>query len=104
MQRKATVYRIAPENVAEYRRRHDEIWQELSQAIDTQGVHNYSIWYHDGYLFSYYEVDPALARELSPREREVAAQWDVYMSDILIPVKDEKTGEQVELPLMFYHK
>jgi L-rhamnose mutarotase len=36
--------KLKPGNVEEYRRRHDEIWPELAQAISAAGIHDYSIF------------------------------------------------------------
>jgi L-rhamnose mutarotase len=36
--------KLKPGNVAEYKRRHDEIWPELSRALSAAGVSDYSIF------------------------------------------------------------
>lgn len=36
--------KLKPGNEAEYKRRHDEIWPELSQALRDAGVSDYSIF------------------------------------------------------------
>lgn len=35
---------LKPGNVAEYKKRHDEIWPELSRALSAAGVSDYSIF------------------------------------------------------------
>jgi L-rhamnose mutarotase len=36
--------RLKPGNVAEYKKRHDEIWPELSREIRAAGISDYSIF------------------------------------------------------------
>ena len=44
MTRNAFTMRLKPGKEAEYRRRHHEIWPELSQALRDAGVSDYSIF------------------------------------------------------------
>lgn len=104
MTRHATVYKLVPGSEKEYKRRHDNIWPELSKAIDHQGLRNYTIWLYEDILFAYYEIDEENAKPPTPEMIELGNKWSEYMKDILIPVIDEKTKEQIELKLMFLHE
>jgi L-rhamnose mutarotase len=44
MKRNAFKMKLKPGNVAEYKKRHDEIWPELSKALSDAGVSDYSIF------------------------------------------------------------
>ena len=44
MKRHAFTMKLKPGAVAEYKKRHDEIWPELSQAIRAAGISDYSIF------------------------------------------------------------
>ena len=44
MTRCAFTMKLKPGTVAEYQRRHDEIWPELSEAIRAAGISDYSIF------------------------------------------------------------
>ena len=44
MKRHAFKMKLKPGVVAEYKKRHDEIWPELSQAIRAAGISDYSIF------------------------------------------------------------
>jgi L-rhamnose mutarotase len=44
MQRHAFKMKLKPGVAAEYKKRHDEIWPELSQALSAAGVSDYSIF------------------------------------------------------------
>lgn len=55
MQRYGSVIRVRPEKLEEYKRLHAEVWPGVRKMIAECGLRNYSIYYKDGYLFSYYE-------------------------------------------------
>lgn len=55
MKRYGSVIRIRPEKLEEYKRLHAEVWPGVRKMIAECGLRNYSIYYKDGYLFSYYE-------------------------------------------------
>lgn len=44
MKRNAFTMKLLPGNEAEYQKRHDEIWPELSQALTEAGVSDYAIF------------------------------------------------------------
>ncbi len=41
----AWVLEVRPGYEEEYKKRHDEIWPELSSALTSLGISNYSIYY-----------------------------------------------------------
>ena len=47
----------APGYEEEYKRRHDEIWPEMVEALREAEVRNYSIFRHGLTLFGYFETD-----------------------------------------------
>ena len=89
-------------DVAEYKRRHDEIWPEMKALLKEAGICNYSIWNVGDELFGYYECEhgadyAARVQGASP----VVARWDEYMSDILELDIDPETGAQKKLVEVF---
>lgn len=83
--------------LAEYIRRHENLWPEMKEMLHQAGIRNYSIWNVDNELFGYYECDSIrTAGEVQARS-EINAKWDVYMQDIIHAEKDPLTGAQ---PLM----
>jgi L-rhamnose mutarotase len=102
-QRFAWHARIQPGSEAEYKRRHDEIWPEMTAVLNEAGIHNYSIWLDGLDLFGYYEcADRAHAARIQA-ESPVVERWNVYMKDILIMNFDPETGVTPPLRLMFVH-
>lgn len=55
MKRYGTVIKVKPEKLETYKKLHAEVWPDVLNMIKTCHVQNYSIYYRDGYLFSYYE-------------------------------------------------
>jgi L-rhamnose mutarotase len=55
MQRYGSVIKLKPEKLAEYKQLHANVWPDVLKMIQECNIRNYSIYYKDGYLFSYYE-------------------------------------------------
>ena len=94
--------KVRPNMLAEYRRRHDEIWPEMVEVLKAAGIKNYTIWNHGDTLFGYYECERGY--EYAKRvqdESEVVARWNVAMDPIMEFVKDEKTGEPIDFECVF---
>ena len=86
----------------EYRKRHDEIWPELSELLKKQGISNYSIFLDPGtrILFGVLEMeDPQLLDKLP--SQPVMQKWWSYMRDIMETNPD---NSPISIPLteVFY--
>lgn len=102
MERYAWKATVKEGKIAEYRRRHDEIWQEMKDVLKEAGICNYSIWLVGNELFGYYECKNGIDFAAKTQsESEVVKRWDEYMSDILIMEKDKETGAQPLLRKVF---
>lgn len=55
MKRYGSVIKVNPEKLEEYKRLHANPWAEINSMIKKCNIRNYSIYYRDGYLFSYFE-------------------------------------------------
>lgn len=55
MKRYGSVIRVVPEKLNEYKRLHAAVWPGVLKMIHACNIRNYSIYYKDGFLFSYYE-------------------------------------------------
>ena len=89
-------------DIAEYKRRHDEIWPEMKELLKSAGICNYSIWNVGDELFGYYECEKG--REFAAKtqgESPVVARWNEYMKDILAMEMDPETGAQARLVEVF---
>lgn len=86
----------------EYKKRHDEIWPELSQLLREKGISDYSIFLDEatGELFGVLMIeDPTKMDELPATE--IMKKWWHYMGDIMETNPDESP---VSIPLreVFY--
>ena len=53
--RYGSVIKVKPEKLAEYKELHANPWPGVNKMIRECNIRNYSIYYRDGYLFSYFE-------------------------------------------------
>ncbi len=55
MKRYGQVIRVKAEMLEKYKELHANPWKEINEKIKECNIQNYSIYYRDGFLFSYYE-------------------------------------------------
>ena len=55
MKRYGSVIGVKPEKLDDYRKLHAAVWPEVLAMIKECNIRNYSIYYLDGLLFSYFE-------------------------------------------------
>ena len=87
----------------EYKKRHDEIWPEMTALLQEAGIRNYTIWRYGHDLFGYYECDDLARAARVQAGSPVVDRWNAYMKDILIMEFDPETCVTPPLELMFYH-
>ena len=92
MRRIAFLMHIQPGTEEEYRRRHSEIWPRMVVELKAAGCHNYSIFRSGLQLFAYVEVNDLDDYRTYLAASEVAAEWEAYMSDILVRDVDPTTS------------
>jgi Uncharacterized conserved protein len=103
MERVSIYFKLKPGTQQEYKKRHDEIWPEMTEALNQAGIHNYSIWNIENVLFSYFEVDNFKNSQKILDINPIYNKWRKYMED-LISI-DEKTGQKENyMDMMFFHK
>ena len=91
--------------IEEYKKKHDEIWPEISEVLSSAGVTNYSIYYDskDNTLIEYMELkDNNSFDEIE--DLEVIKKWNVYMSNLLVTKSSTNPSPIVrELREVFHH-
>jgi Uncharacterized conserved protein len=96
MEHVSFVLKIDPNNLEEYKKRHRQVDPELEAQFARVGIRRYHIFFHEGHLFAYMEVenfDEAM-RHLADHPANV--RWQNFMSDLLLEVEDGKTLKQIE--------
>ena len=105
MERYAWQAKVKEGKREEYKRRHDEIWQEMKDLLKSAGIRNYSIWNTGDELFGYYECEKGIAYAAKMQaESPIVAKWNKYMEDVMEMDTDPETGAQPLLQEMFYLK
>lgn len=103
MRRVAFKMRLRPGFEAEYRRRHDEIWPELSRKLTDAGVSDYSIFLDREtlVLFAVQKVSDDNTADRLPLDPVVRKWWD-YMADIM-ETNPDNSPVCTPLAEMFHH-
>jgi len=91
MERVFSRFRLKPGFEAEYKRRHDDIWPEMTALLRQAGIRNYTIWNYGEDLFGYFETDDLDECVRIVSQSDVKKRWDDYMSDIIINDEDPTT-------------
>ncbi len=102
MEKIAFKMKLYPGMEDEYKKRHDEIWPELSNLLVQAGISDYSI---------FYDVDTDILFAVMWRKKDhkmdnlknedIMQKWWSYMSDIM---DSDKTHEPISKPLkMVFH-
>lgn len=90
--------KLKPGTVDEYRRRHDELWPELGQALSEAGIYDYSIFLDEEtlHLFAVLRVKPEDKTAALPLQPVMQRWWD-YMADLM---EVQPGNRPVEWPLV----
>jgi L-rhamnose mutarotase len=88
---------LKPGVQAEYERRHDDIWPELSALLIDAGIYDYSIFLDESAdtLFAVLRLRPDANRDALP-SHPVMQRWWAYMADLMLV---EPSNRPVEVPL-----
>jgi len=88
----------------EYKKRHDEIWPELSQLLKDAGISEYSIFLDEetNTLFAFQKVSGSgSSQDLG--QTEIVQKWWAFMSDIM-KTNPDHSPVTVALEEVFYMK
>lgn len=94
--------KLFPGFVAEYKKRHDNLWPELKDLLKEYGVRRYSIFLDEGTLtlFGVMEVDDEGRLNALP-EHPVMKKWWSHMRDIM-ETNPDNSPVSVPLKEVFY--
>jgi L-rhamnose mutarotase len=92
--------KLKPGNTAEYKRRHDEIWPELSQLLREAGIYDYSIFLDEEtlHLFAVLKLKADNTRDTLPQHPVMRRWWD-YMKDLMYTDRDGRPDEWPLVPV-----
>ena len=99
----AFVLKVKPGYEAEYEKRHNEIWPEMSAFLTEVGFKNYHIYRYGLDLFAHFECDSLEQLKQKSANSEVNQKWFDYMQPIMEIDIDPQTNFPFLLPKMFTH-
>jgi L-rhamnose mutarotase len=97
----AWVLEVRPGYEEEYKKRHDEIWPEMLEALRKAGMRNYSIFRHGLTLFGYFETDDLETTVAALAKDPVNARWSQSMAPLMKIEIDQRTGFPFLLPMQW---
>jgi L-rhamnose mutarotase len=102
MERIAFKMKLFKGQEAEYRKRHDEIWPELSALLGENGISDYSIFLEEstGFLFGVLKVNDTSKMDQLPHYPLMKKCW-AYMKEIM-ETNDDNSPVSVPLKEIFY--
>lgn len=82
MNRVGFTLKVKSDLVDEYKRRHENVWPEMQEALRRNGWHNYSLFMRsDGMLFGYFETPESFQAALDGMDQEdVNQRWQEQMA------------------------
>ncbi|MEO1018888.1 MAG: L-rhamnose mutarotase [Pseudomonadota bacterium] len=98
----AWVLEVRPGYEGEYKKRHDEIWPEMLEALRDAGIRNYNIFRHGLTLFGYFETDDLARTKAVIAASEVNKKWAEAMAPIMKIEIDPTTNFPYLLPIQFH--
>jgi L-rhamnose mutarotase len=101
MQRFAFKMKLKPGKLAEYKKRHDEIWPELTRLLKEAGVSDYSIFLDEEthILFAVQKQSGQSSQDLG--STAIVRKWWAYMAD-LMDTNPDNSPVTVPLQEVFY--
>ena len=91
---------LKPGAIAEYKRRHDEIWPELAELLRASGIRDYSIFLDEETLalFAVLKLTDDNRRDALPDHPVMRKWWD-YMAPLMEVHPDNRPREWPLTPL-----
>jgi L-rhamnose mutarotase len=91
---------VRPEKLPEYVAAHQEVWEEMREALTAAGWRNYSLFLRaeDGMVVGYFEADDVTAAQRAMEGVEVAERWEAVMGEYFAP----GGGDKQVLPQYFH--
>lgn len=94
---------LKPGVVPEYKRRHDELWPDLAEALRGAGIHDYWIFLDEDTLslFAVLRRKPGHPFDDLPHQPVMRRWWD-YMADLMEVEPDNKPRQWPLTPLFHF--
>jgi L-rhamnose mutarotase len=95
---------VKRDRIAEYRARHEAVWSEMREALETTGWRNYSLFISDtGMVIGYVECEDFDASRRAMEETEVNARWQAEMGEFFVGLEGRRPDEGLLLLDEIFH-
>ena len=95
IKRVGSVIGIKPDKLEEYKELHAKVWPEVNAILTDCNIHNYSIYYKDGFLFSYFEYTGINYEKDMKKmaDNPITKKWWKLTDPLQVPLDTRKEGE-----------
>jgi len=94
MQRVCFLLKVKADKLADYKKAHESVWEEMLQALRETGWHNYSLFLRDDGLLVGYLETPDFQKALDGMAvREVNARWQAAMGEYFEDLDGQRPDE-----------
>jgi L-rhamnose mutarotase len=106
MERYGAVIQLRPDKVNEYMQLHRAVWPQVKDRMAAANIRNYTIFYHDGWLFNYFEyTGNDYARDMGDIAADLKTQeWWALTMPCQLPLKSRQPGEWWTTMKEIYHQ
>ena len=95
MERVCFRLQVKKEKMAEYIRRHEQVWPEMLAALSATGWTNYSLFLdkNDGTLIGYLETPSLAAAKAGMEKTAIYAKWQGEMAEFFVALEGKRPDE-----------
>ena len=104
MRRVGFILKVKADLIDEYKRRHEDVWPDMQDALTRTGWHNYSLYLRDdGLLFGYFETPESFQAALDGMSaEEVNERWQEEMAPFFEGTGGPADSQMEELVEVFH--
>lgn len=87
---------VRPDRIAEYRRRHAEVWPQMQQALWEAGWRDYRLYLRDdGLVVGHFRTEDFEAALAGMDGLEINRRWQSEMTDLVETESDRRVDESL---------
>jgi L-rhamnose mutarotase len=103
MERVCFLLQVRPDRLEEYKKRHQQVWPEMLQALSRAGWHNYSLFLRDDGLLVGYLETPDFQQALRKMENlDVNKRWQRDMQPFFTGLEGPPDQGMMRLSEVFH--
>ena len=95
MKRYGNIIKVKLDKLEEYKKLHANVWEGVLKTIKDCNIRNYSIFYRDGLLFSYFEyIGEDFDKDMQKmKEDSITQEWWKLTNPCQEPIETAKENE-----------